>query len=314
MANPEINLTPTATLLAIDPLAGDQRKQKGRTEQNGKEPEKQIPCRSWGIASESSAAFLLIHGLGAHSGWFEAIGRRLKVKQLFVLAPDLTGFGKRKGEHYFSYQQWLKDVEAVFAQLQLMIGDKPIYLLGNSMGALVALEACRLVKPSGLVLLSPAFAGHPKIFTLSYQLPELFKALTNRDQELDLPYSTDLITRSEQVKAWLDSDIDKRMSVPGKMLLDLLFLTQSLRWRKISLNCPLFMLTAGMDGLVDNQVSEMIFRQINSPSKKRSILNKAAHDLTLEPDLDELVDLLIDWTNGQSKTGNKFTVSGKTSR
>ncbi len=278
MTKAEINLTPTATLLEID-------------------AEKKIFCRSWGMAAESNAAFLLIHGLGGNSGWFEAFARRLKVKQNFVLALDLAGFGRRSNERYINVRHWLKDVETVSGYLHSLMGGKPIFLLGNSMGGLLALEICPIIKPSGLALLSPAFAGHPKLFPLSYQLPAVWKALVDPDFEMDLPYSLDLITREESVKVWLDKQGTRRQSVPSRVLLDLLFLTQSLQLKQINLRCPLFMITAGMDGIVSNQVSEMVFRKIKAPSKKKVVMPKAMHDLTLDLDLDQVADNLIGWSN-----------------
>lgn len=284
MANTEINLTPTATLLEID-------------SSSGKKKQKKIPCRTWGIASESSAGIVLIHGLGGHAGWFEALSRRLKIKHIFVLSYDLVGFGKQKNERYLSYSQWLEDTTSVFVYLRSIMPDKPLFLLGNSMGALVALASCQSIKPSGLALLSPAFAGHSDIFTISYQLPHIFKAIANPNGELTLPYSTDLIAKEEQVKSWLDQDPSRRQAVPGKMLLDLFFLTQKLRWQRIKISCPLFMLTAEMDNIVDNQASELMFQHIISSNKKKTMLSGAMHDLALDPAIDQVGDLLVDWMN-----------------
>lgn len=284
MAKIEINLTPTATLLEIG---------------------NSIPCRSWGIPAESNAAFLLVHGLGGHSGWFEALAQRLQIKHIFGLALDLSGFGKRKNDIDANVNNWLQDIETAAKYLQSIMGNKPVFLLGNSMGALLALKACRHIKPSGLVLLAPAFAGHPKIFPLSYQIRELIKALIKPKAQVILPYGTELITKEEQIKIWLDNDQDRKRSVPGKMLLDLFFLTQSLRLKQINLACPLFLITAGMDGIVDNKASEAVFKQINSPDKKQTHLPNARHDLTLDLAVEQLAYLLADWSNSVIQTQNK---------
>src|SRR3990167_7701064 len=82
----EINLTPTGTLFEIGPA---------------NEP---ITGRTWGTCSECRALGLLVHGLGAHSGWFEAMGRRLKVRRIYAMAYDQIGFGKRQDQPFFSYQ------------------------------------------------------------------------------------------------------------------------------------------------------------------------------------------------------------------
>jgi alpha-beta hydrolase superfamily lysophospholipase len=292
MNKAEINLTPTATLLEI-------------------EGENKILCRSWGTPGESKAAFLLVHGLGGHSGWFEALARRLKVKQIFVLALDLAGFGRRTNDKYISVRHWLKDIETVSGYLHSLMGDKPVFLLGNSMGGLLALKTCPLIKPSGLALLSPAFAGHPKLFPLSYQLPVLWQALIDPDKEITLPYGVDLITKEERLRAWLEKNGNRRRGVPAKVLLDLLFLTQSLRLKRINILCPLFMITAGMDGIISNQASEIIYRQISAPAKKKIIMPKAMHDLTLDLCLEQVTESLMDWSNSVTQADSKIKLANK---
>src|SRR5580692_6317226 len=149
----EINLTPTASLLDIEPLA----------QSKGEEADHQpISARTWGLASDCTAGVLLVHGLGAHSGWFEAFGRRLKVNRFFVLAYDQLGFGKRHHEKFLSYEQWLDDLAAVFDYQRSLIGDKPLYICANSMGAAITLKAVssQLVDPTGIALFSPALEAN----------------------------------------------------------------------------------------------------------------------------------------------------------
>jgi len=66
--------------------------------------------------TECVAGAILVHGLGAHSGWFEALGRRLRIRRIYSIAYDQVGFGKRKDEDFISYNQWLEDLETAFGQ------------------------------------------------------------------------------------------------------------------------------------------------------------------------------------------------------
>ena len=97
----------------------------------------------------------------------------------------------------------------------------------------------------------------------------MFQAILSPDSEIELPYGTDMITKDEKVKVWLDQDPARCRSVPRRALLDLFFLTLNLRRHKIKLNCPLFMVTAGADSLVDNEVSELIFHKSIVNNKKK---------------------------------------------
>ena len=120
----DINLTPTASFFEIN---GSEHPGGGKFPHGPS-----MPVRTWGSPGDCQSAALLIHGLGAHSGWFEALGRRLKVRRIFALSYDQLGFGKRQAEVFRTYQQWLADLTVAYNHLYSIIGSKPIYLMGNT--------------------------------------------------------------------------------------------------------------------------------------------------------------------------------------
>jgi alpha-beta hydrolase superfamily lysophospholipase len=279
MTKAEINLTPTAACFDI---------------------EEKLPARSWGNAVDCQAGILLVHGLGASSAWFEPLARRLKVRQMYVLSYDQVGFGKRRQEKFSSSKQWFEDLQIAFEFLTKQLSDKPAFIVGNSMGGLVALASADRVKPSGLAMLSPGFDGHPETFTFGYRLSTLVKALLNPEKDFDLPYGLDLVTEVESVRNWLENDPEKRFSVPGKMLLELLFLTQGLNFNSLKTNCPVLMMLAGRDRIVNNRVNRQFFKRIESPEKTEVCFENSMHDLTLNPIIDEVSERLYAWIQAHS--------------
>jgi alpha-beta hydrolase superfamily lysophospholipase len=237
----------------------------------------------------------LIHGLGAHSGWFEALARRLKVRHLFVLSYDQVGFGKRRAEKFSSGKQWLDDLNIAFKYLQREVGDRPIFLVGNSMGALVALSAAAQVTPAGLIMMSPGFEGYPGTFTFKYRLKTLVSALLHPDKECDVAYGLDLVSEVESVRTWAENDPDRRFAVPGRMFLQLLSLTQSLRFKKVAVNCPVLMILAGRDRIVDNKVNNQVFKRLVCPAKQLKTFPESIHDLPMNPAVDEVAEEIGSW-------------------
>ncbi len=279
----DINLTPTASTIEI-----------ARGDGEGSSPP--ITGRTWGTASECRAAALLIHGLGAHSGWFEALGRRLKVRRMFAVAPDHLGFGKRRKESFTSFHQWLDDTVTAYNYVREKVGDKPIYLMGNSMGALVALKVASRIKPNGLVLFSPGFDGHPQTFDLFFRVQSVWTAMVSPETELALPYAPDLVTRDVGVRKWIEADSERRFKLPAKMLFELLMLSQDVQNRVRSAPCPVLMLTAGNEKIVNNKINDAVFERINAPSKQKHVFKDAWHDLMFDPVIDDLVERVNTWT------------------
>ncbi|MDZ4832966.1 MAG: alpha/beta fold hydrolase [Candidatus Melainabacteria bacterium] len=280
--NDEINLTSTATKLTFPATSAGL-------------PPWNIHVRTWGRIEESSAVALLVHGLGAHSGWFEAFARRLNDKGIFVMSYDQIGFGARRNEKFHSKDQWLADLVASFNHLKERADGKPIYLIGNSMGAVVAYSRAAQLKPDAMVLFSPGFDGHPKTFSLPYKLRALVTGLLAPDSELTLPYTVDDITPTQSVRDFLTADPDRRFTIAARMGIELLKLTESIKKQSKAIPCPVFMATAGLEKIVDNTASQRVFDGIQAPSKTQITLKDSWHDLMFEPELDKLVTTVTDW-------------------
>lgn len=273
----EINLTPTASQFTLG--------QTGR----------QITGRTWGTASECRAAALLVHGLGSHSGWFEAFARQLKVKRVFALAYDQLGFGKRSNQTLISYQQWLDDLQRVYGYLKEQIGDKPIFLMGNSMGAAIAFAAIESICPEGLVLFSPGFDGYPGTFTLPFRIRSIIQAFFKPQSYIELPYPIELITREENARKWIASDPERKDKIPAGMAMELLKLTLNLKAKTLSAPCPVLMITAGVDKVVNNKANAEFFSKLCSPSKSKQHFQESWHDLMFDPEIDRVTDAVLTW-------------------
>lgn len=259
-------------------------------------PHGPIPARSWGHASECKAVALLVHGIGAHSAWFEAFARQLKVRRIHAVSYDQIGFGSRRSEQFDNHSQWLDELNGVFDYLRATAPDCPIYLLGNSMGGLLGYLSLEYIEPDGVVLLSPGLDGHPSTFTNWYRAVAIVKALMKPQLEIALPYGVEAVTRDPGVRQWLLADPERRFSVPGKMLLELLALTKRIRTERHPVKAPLLMMTAGHDIIVNNAVNQDFYEHVSAPMKKHIHYPDAYHDLMFDYVLDDLAQDFLNWT------------------
>lgn len=95
--------------------------------------------RVWG--KPDSPGLILIHGGGAHSGWWDHIAPLVESHR--VIAPDLSGHGDsawRDGPDDYSVPRWAGEIAAVAAAEGL---DRPV-LVGHSMGGFVAAATAAL--------------------------------------------------------------------------------------------------------------------------------------------------------------------------
>ncbi len=254
-----------------------------------------IEATTWGDAETSQFGVLLIHGLGAHSRWFDPLANSLSAKNIFCLAHDQLGFGKRRKQQFVSHKQWVEDACTTFRQLRQMMAGRPAFLLGNSMGAVVAFHACPAANPSGLVMLSPGFEGYPDAFPLPFRANVLLKTLVNADSEVDLPYRVDLVTSNKELQREIENDPDKRFRLPARMLFELLLLTMNPGYPIKSIEQPVLMLTSGLDKVVDNKVSAAVFEKLRSRSKRAVRFENSWHDLVFDQAVDDVAVCIANW-------------------
>lgn len=89
------------------------------------------------------AALAVIHGLGEHSGRYEDFGARMAALGISTYALDLRGHGNSDGRrgHVPSFDVYLQEVDRFRREVEGLAAFRvPLFLLGQSMGGLIALR------------------------------------------------------------------------------------------------------------------------------------------------------------------------------
>lgn len=98
--------------------------------------------RRWS-SGESHAALAIAHGVAEHGGRYEWLATRLADRGLSVYALDHRGHGASPGPrvHIDRWHRYVDDFERFLARVAGDPPGRPVFALGHSMGALIALEA-----------------------------------------------------------------------------------------------------------------------------------------------------------------------------
>jgi alpha-beta hydrolase superfamily lysophospholipase len=228
----------------------------------------QLFLRDWSGRATHSAV-LMVHGLGEHSGRYDALAKWFVSHGYAVRSYDQRGHGRtpgRRGALRHS-DDLLRDLTAVYENYAIHSGRHPL-LLGHSMGGLVALRAVLdgRVEPSGLVLSSPALRSFEPLW-LRRLAAVLARVLPNLPLRNGLPI--DALSHDTKVVEEYRTD-PLRTGWITPRLADFIFRTGASSitdaWR---LRVPSLLLAAGSDRLVD-------------PSGSRDFANGAwaTHQLT----------------------------------
>lgn len=117
-------------------------------------------ARAWPVEGRRWVG--IVHGYGEHCGRYDAFARWLNARGWGVAACDLRGHGGSPGRrgHIRRFSEYLADVAALHGFLRERAAGAPVFLLGHSLGGLVALRYAQEGTPglAGLILSAPFLA------------------------------------------------------------------------------------------------------------------------------------------------------------
>ena len=90
----------------------------------------------------SIASVVLVHGIGEHCSRYSQLVDTLNANGIAVYGFDLRGHGRSEGVrgHIDTWQDYIDDLRTFVDFVQGLEGDQPTFVLGHSMGALIALD------------------------------------------------------------------------------------------------------------------------------------------------------------------------------
>jgi len=248
-------------------------------------------------AESERARMVIAHGLGEHSGRYGNVVERVLPKGFSVWVPDHRGHGQSGGKrgHILNFVQYLTDLRSMIELAKKDIpGEIPCFLLGHSMGGLIALYFAQRYPEliDGVVASSPCLGMVIEIppvkkvlgSFMSYLWPGLIMG-----NELD---ATKISHDPDVVKAY-ENDPLVHDRVSARFFTELMAAMESVNHQASTLNVPVLMQVAGEDYLVDADSSKHFFERLTLQDKTLYVYDGAYHEIYNAPE-DQKVKVLED--------------------
>ncbi|MFH1478735.1 MAG: lysophospholipase [Candidatus Omnitrophota bacterium] len=253
--------------------------------------------REW-AAKDPKAILLLVHGLGAHSKRWDFLGEFFLREDLSSYAIELRGFGETKELRGYidSLGTYLDDIKTLRDKIIKENPDKKIFLIGESMGALLALliagEEKRLF--DGVVCVSPALKSRIK-FSLAEYIHIFSSFVRHPKEQVMMRFDSLMCTRDKEYRKIMDSDPREHRLATLRLLVNLAVAQLKIGALKNKIKTPLLFLIAGEDKIVDPGSSKRFFNKIKLDDKKIILYPEMYHALSIDIGKESVFNDTLNW-------------------
>lgn len=257
-----------------------------------------LAYRTW-EASSARAALVVVHGLGEHSGRYAEFGERMAGYGMSTFAMDLRGHGLSDGRrgHVASFDIFLQELDRFRREVEGLADFRvPLFLLGQSMGGLIALRYQEEYNTrfEGAIIVSPWLATTMPVPRLKAMVAPAFSRLLPA-----LPFrsgieAVDLSRDPAVVEAYradplVHGFITPRLFGEASTAMGLAF------QRSDRIQEPLLFLLAGEDRIVNTDRSVRFARSITAADANVRVYPGAYHELLNEVDRAHIHREVRDW-------------------
>lgn len=254
--------------------------------------------RSW--KTEGRDVLLLVHGLGAHGGWFIDMGNELAASGLSVYAVDHRGFGRSEGPpgHVERGVNYIQDLVAVLKEIRSRHAseDARFFLLGHSMGGIFAahLAAKHGELLNGIIFLNPWVQDSSKV-SLGMTLGVFGGGLLRSRRYWRIPGGTSVMTTNPEAIRMLETDPYWRREFTANFLLEIFRLRLQVLKLAPRITLPALVIQAEQDKSVVFAASRKLCEALGSQDKTWKTYPNYAHDTELEADRAQFDRDIVEW-------------------
>jgi acylglycerol lipase len=257
-----------------------------------------IYYQAWLPEGKINAVLLLVHGLGEHSGRYMNVVNHFVELGYAVYGFDHVGHGKSDGVREFvgRFEDYTDTLTIYYNMVKGWQTGKPIFLLGHSMGGLIA--SCYLLDRQadfkGAVMSAPAIKVSDRISRATIAMGKILSVLAPKAGVLALD-ANGISRDPEVVGAYVNDPLVFHGKTPARSAAELLkaMLRVTAEVHKISL--PFIVVQGGEDKLVDPAGARLLYEKAASKDKTIKVYEGLYHELFNEPERARVLKDLETW-------------------
>ncbi|MFW9891629.1 MAG: alpha/beta hydrolase [Candidatus Thorarchaeota archaeon] len=244
------------------------------------------------------ALVVLLHGLGSHAGDFTNVGEYLAERGIAAFVPDLRGFGHYSGVkgHVMSFEEYIEDIQNLVMQVKDRYLNKITYLLGSSMGGIIAVGYITRYPRTldGLLLQCPGVSTTIEIGKGSYAATKVLSVLNVKRFFPLNPDYTETSRNHETVERHKTDPLRFEMISP-RFAIEMLSASRETFRSAPRIVLPVLIQQAGQDNATMPEKNKEFFDNISSADKTWKLYEDLFHEIHEEPESKQVLGDLYHW-------------------
>jgi alpha-beta hydrolase superfamily lysophospholipase len=259
--------------------------------------------QAWLPEGTPRAAVAVVHGAGDHSGRLDRLALPLEQNSFATYAFDLRGFGRSPGKrgHINRWEEYREDVRCFLQLISTQQPGTPLFLMGYSLGAGIALDFI-LRQPEGLrgaiisaAPIDPAGIGSRAQIATARLLSRIFPTFTVR-----LNNDINGVSRDQSVLDALRSDPLHHNLVTARWGTESMAAVAWVREQAANIRLPVLFLHGSDDPFNLSGGVQRYYEQINYPDKTFIIYPGSRHEVHNDLDHAQVAADIANWMTQRS--------------
>lgn len=248
--------------------------------------------------STARGEILITHGFGEHSGRYGSLTDHLVNHNYSVTAYDHRGHGLSDGlpGHVESFAEYDDDLEKLISSIRARSQVRPLFLIGHSMGGLIALRylARKSGALTGVLVSAPLIEVAVPVPAHKLMIAKVGARMAPR-MRLDSEINPSDLSRDPEVGHAYASDPLVNRKVSAKWYAEAMQAMHEVAEWAPRIRAPLLVMHGTEDRLASVAATKRLFDRVGSPDKELVIYPGFYHELFNEPEKQEVYERLTDW-------------------
>lgn len=266
-----------------------------------------VPTYMWTDSSVAAKAVLIaLHGGVQHGRVYDPLAHKLAPEGYIVYAIDFRGHGEwlvtSQKRPKVDYDGTAQDLVKVIEQVRAKHPQLPVYCIGESLGAAMAMKALS-IKPKLFdgVILASAGIGPATKHHVAATFKSIGQGIATLGSTIDVtPHITGISDDKRSSEEMIGDPLGRRKSSIWSLLHTVAFLHSAHRVAAKIADIPILVLQGEDDHIIDPDSTQKLYWSLSAKEKTMKTFPSVGHLLVTTQFLkDEVVKTVEDWLHAQ---------------